>query len=77
MSGFDWEIMATCKYPVYSDMPGHRNDPKDCGEPACYRVWWVGDGSDSIPLCAEHFFKVRNDEYDPGDGPVAPIPEEA
>ena len=61
-SDFDWKVLAHCTYPVYSDMPGHRNDARDCGEPACYLVWWADDQSDSMVLCKEHFDAVKASE---------------
>ena len=53
MSGFDYDIIASCQYEV--------SDGGDCGEPASYRVWWDTFGKD-MKVCKEHFEFIKKCE---------------
>lgn len=57
---FDYEIMHTCQYPVWSSS---HSDEVDCGEPAAYRAYWIyeaesddeEDREEEMYLCEPHF----------------------
>jgi len=50
--GFDYEVLHRCQYEIGGG---------DCGEPAPYKVWWLGE-VDSMIVCQEHFEFIREVE---------------
>ena len=56
--GFDYELLGTCQMGV----PIGGRDVADCGEPACYQIWWKGDKSDAMLVCMEHFKFFKESE---------------
>lgn len=58
MKEFDYEVPYTCEYEVLDK----HNNPFDCGEPACYKVWWDEYGRDAMLVCQEHFDFIKAKE---------------
>jgi len=55
----DFEPLAKCQYGVPFNGP---EGWSDCGDPACYRVWWNDYNNDFMFVCKEHFDTILKSE---------------